>query len=130
MRFGFTLIIGCLFPALVLAQSGDCVPSQTLREPGPTIKGTLMPPIKGKHVTPEDRDRFAREHPNPPPLGEIPLRSSMTPEEREVWRRQAEAERLKHPQGRPPELFEPHTAAEQRRANELMQQKPCPPAKR
>ncbi len=130
MRFTLTLVIGCLFPTLILAQSGDCVRPQTRQDVVPVIKGTPMPPVKMKHVTPEDRDRFAREHPTPPERGTIPFRSLMTPEEREAAWREGEAERLKHPHGRPPELFEPHTAAEQRRAPELVQQKPCPPQER
>lgn len=130
MRFYLSLVIICLFPTLVWAKPGDCVPSQTPNDVGPRIEGTQMPPIEGTLVTPEDRDRFDREHPNLPQAGEIPRRSSMTAEEREAAQRQSEAELQQHPEGRPREFFEQkHSADDLSRAKKLAQQKPCPQQK-
>ena len=41
-----------------------------------TITKQIMPPQKGRLSTPEDRDKFAREHPRPPTSGQdtIPFR--------------------------------------------------------
>ena len=127
MRFPLTLVIVCLFPTLVWAESGDCVPPQTPNDSGPRIEGIQMPLIEGTVVTSEDRDRFDREHPDLPQGGEIPIGDTSTLEEREAAQRQSEAERQQHPEGRPREFFEPqYTADDQRRAIELSQQKPCP----
>ncbi len=130
MRFPLTLVIVCLFPTLVWAQAGDCVPAQTTNDSGPRIEGVQMPPTEGTVVTSEDRDRFDREHPDLPQAGVIPRGSSMTDEEREAAQRQSEAleaERLQHPGGRSREFLEPqHTADDLRRAKELTQEKPCP----
>ena len=120
MRFYLTLVIACLFPILVLAKSGDCVPAQTPSDSVPPKVGVPMPEQEGQLVTSEDRDRFEREHPDLPKAGKIPLRSSMTPDEREAVRREFQAERQRNSKGRPHEFFEPqHSTADQHRAKKL-----------
>ena len=76
--------LGCFLGLYSLAAMGE-----------DTITKQIMPPQKGRLSTPEDQDKFAREHPRPPPSGQntIPFRPTEGAEKYKADQEAAEAVR-------------------------------------